>query len=97
MITPGTHTYSKYIRPEELVAFFHQYRSPSQPLDASGGTGQTWISRLYNGNPPRTEAETRGMVYLPWKGEWMLVPRGAVGAKLGEGCNYLFWARRPLE
>ncbi|TFY68223.1 hypothetical protein EVJ58_g1126 [Rhodofomes roseus] len=89
LVTPGTHTYAKYVRPEELTQFFGDYRSAPE--------SRPWISRLYGGVPTRTEAETRGIIYVPWKGEWTLVPRGAVGARWGEGCNYLFWVRRPLE
>lgn len=89
LVTPGTHTYSKFVRPEELTQFFCEHRSSPEE--------RPWISRLHGGIPARTEAETRGMIYVPWKGEWTLVPRGAVGASWGEGCNYLFWVRRPLE
>ncbi|KAH9933519.1 S-adenosyl-L-methionine-dependent methyltransferase [Fomitopsis serialis] len=89
LVTPGTHTYSKFVRPEELTQFFCEHRSSPEETP--------WISRLYGGLPTRTEAETRGMIYVPWKSEWALVPRGAVGASWGEGCNYLFWVRRPLE
>ncbi|CCM01818.1 uncharacterized protein FIBRA_03886 [Fibroporia radiculosa] len=89
LVSPGTHTYSKYINPNELIDYFHQYKGPEREVP--------WITRLVNGIPLRTEAETRGMVYLPWKGEWSLIPRHALGAKWAEGCNYLFWVRRPTE
>ena len=57
-----------------------------------------WISRLYSGVPARTEAEISGMIYLPWKGEWTLIPRGTPGASVwAEACNYLFWVRRPFD
>lgn len=96
LVTPGTHTYSKYINPDEVLEFFEEYQSPSSP--DSSAPGKPWISHLYNGLPSRTEAETRGMIYLPWKGEWVLVPRsGSGGTKWGEACNYIFWVRRPME
>ncbi|KAI0924729.1 hypothetical protein AcV7_007307 [Taiwanofungus camphoratus] len=96
LVTPGTHTYSKYINPDEVLGFFEEYQSPSSP--DSSAPGKPWISHLYNGLPSRTEAETRGMIYLPWKGEWVLVPRsGSGGTKWGEACNYIFWVRRPME
>lgn len=83
-VAPGTHTYSKYVNPHELEGFFRSYRSSP--------TGQNWIT----GNNPvsRTQSETRGMVYVPWNGEWVLSDRGA---KWAEGCNYLFWVRKPVE
>ncbi|KZT07263.1 ubiquinone biosynthesis O-methyltransferase [Laetiporus sulphureus 93-53] len=95
-VTPGTHTYSKFILPSELISYFHDYRSSTPSAGDSDTEGRRWISRLYNGVPARTEAETRGMIYLPWKGEWMLVSRSSFGPQL-EGCNYMFWVRRPRE
>lgn len=76
------------MRPDELIRFF------AEPM---GHDGRPWISRLYGDSPARTEAETRGMAFVPWRGEWTLVPRGVVGKQLGEECNYLFWVRKPLE
>ncbi|GJE91182.1 ubiquinone biosynthesis O-methyltransferase [Phanerochaete sordida] len=81
-VSRGTHTYAKFVDPAELVDFFRAYRPHGRPWIASAGA------------PARTEAETRGMVYVPWDGEWVLAPRGAAWA---EGCNYLFWVRRPRE
>lgn len=97
LVTPGTHTYAKYVRPDELLGFFQGFCCPSPGVLGDGGAGRPWISRLYNGAPARTEAETRGIVYVPWTGAWALVPRGSPGARWGEGCNYLLWVRRPLE
>ena len=94
LVTPGTHTYAKYINPDELVNFFTE--APITAEDAQ--PVRPCISRLYGGHPTRTEAEVRGMLYIPWKGEWMLVPRGAPGADMwAEACNYMFWVRRPFE
>ena len=83
LVEPGTHTYEKYVKPSELIDFF---RKPLRPGE------RPWISNVYNGTPPRSEAEVRGIAYLPWKGTWELAPRGAVGST---ECNYLFWARKP--
>lgn len=83
-VTPGTHTFSKYINPFELVDFF------AEPFST-----RPWISRTYDGLPTRKEAEVRGMIYVPWKGEWVLAPRGVDG--LTTQCNYLFWVRKPTE
>lgn len=86
LVARGTHTYSKFVRPEELETFFREYRSPS-------GDARPWITGP--GAPRRTEAEVRGMVYLPWEGGWLLASR--TWGKWAEGCNYLFWVRRPVE
>ncbi|KZT59029.1 ubiquinone biosynthesis O-methyltransferase [Calocera cornea HHB12733] len=79
LVAPGTHTYEKFIRPSELVSFF----------DHLG-----WITQTFDGRPSRHEAEVRGMMYVPWNGEWQLGPRGAGWS---EQCNYLFWARKPMR
>ncbi|KAG8908639.1 Hexaprenyldihydroxybenzoate methyltransferase, mitochondrial [Tulasnella sp. 403] len=80
MVSRGTHSYDKFIKPSELVAFFRKDLS--------------WISSVGEGvsNLPYSQAELRGMMYLPWAGEWILTPRGA---PLELDCNYLFWARKP--
>jgi len=91
-VTPGTHTFSKFVKPSELVSFFQNHPKP----DASPSS-PPWISRTYDhGLPARTEAEIRGMIYMPWKGEWVLMPRGLTSWGAAE-CNYLFWARKPKE
>ncbi|KAJ7603755.1 S-adenosyl-L-methionine-dependent methyltransferase [Mycena polygramma] len=80
-VARGTHTHAKFIRPEELTAFFRAYPNAESPwVDAGLGT------------PTRTQAEVRGLVYNPLGARWMLAPRGAWGAA---ECNYLFWVRKP--
>lgn len=78
LVSPGTHTHSKYVNPSELVDFFH--------------SDLRWISTLYDGQPPRVEAEYQGMGYIPWTGEWALMPRWAPASSYA---NYMFWARKP--
>lgn len=85
-VAPGTHTYAKYVNPSELEAFFRTYKSPSSRTQEPWITGRGPVSRL--------QAETRGLVYLPWKGDWILADRGS---KWAEGCNYVFWVRKPFE
>jgi len=96
LVTPGTHTHGKFIKPSELVEFFAKPFAASRAAESDLRPLQRrpWISRLYHGMPTRQEAEVRGMVYVPWKGEWVLAPRGAWGST---ECNYLFWARKPLD
>jgi 2-polyprenyl-6-hydroxyphenyl methylase/3-demethylubiquinone-9 3-methyltransferase len=95
LVTPGTHTHSKYVKPEELLDFFCKpMRQDHIPtiVQTEGEVSKPWISRLYNGAPTRREAEVRGIVYLPWAGRWELAPRGWNG--LTE-CNYMLWVRKP--
>ncbi|EIN05995.1 ubiquinone biosynthesis O-methyltransferase [Punctularia strigosozonata HHB-11173 SS5] len=97
LVTPGTHTHSKYINPEELVEYFQNYPSSDFPGERKG---RPWISRLYDGHPLRTEAEVRGIIYAPWKGEWILIPRSGSRGFSGWAttqCNYLFWVRKPVQ
>ncbi|KAJ6531793.1 S-adenosyl-L-methionine-dependent methyltransferase [Mycena capillaripes] len=80
-VSRGTHTHSKFIRPEELTAFFRTYPNAESP----------WVDAGL-GLPTRTQAEVRGLVYNPLGAQWILAPRGAWGAA---DCNYLFWVRKP--
>jgi len=75
-VTPGTHTYDKFINADEVLRFFREEMH--------------W----FQGNPGRLEAEVRGIIYLPWAGKWVLAPRGQWGTT---ECNYMFWARKPLQ
>jgi 2-polyprenyl-6-hydroxyphenyl methylase/3-demethylubiquinone-9 3-methyltransferase len=87
LVEPGTHTYSKFVNPEELVGFF------SKPLVPGA---RPWISRTYaHGLPTRVEAEVRGIVYLPWRGDWVLAPRATT--PWSTQANYLFWVRKPKD
>ncbi|KAF9240660.1 S-adenosyl-L-methionine-dependent methyltransferase [Melanogaster broomeanus] len=93
-VAVGTHTYSKFINPSELVSFFQNYSSPSPHPELPS---RPWISRTYShGLPTRTEAEVRGLLYVPWSGDWKLMPRSATQWGAAE-CNYLFWVRKPSE
>ena len=91
LVEPGTHTFSKFVKPSELEDFFREYRSPS-PTNTNT-LPRTWITTV-NGRPSRVEAETRGMLFLPWKGGWQLAPRFSSYA---EQANCCFWVRRPVD
>ncbi|KAJ7707706.1 S-adenosyl-L-methionine-dependent methyltransferase [Mycena rosella] len=80
-VATGTHTHSKYVRPEELTAFFRSYPNTEAPWVDAG-----------RGSPTRTQAEIRGLVYNPLSARWILAPRDAWGAA---ECNYIFWVRKP--
>lgn len=87
LVEPGTHTFSKFVNPEELIDFF------TKPLVPGA---RPWISRTYaHGLPTRIEAEVRGIVYLPWRGDWVLAPRETT--PWSTQANYLFWVRKPIE
>ncbi|KAK2462709.1 hypothetical protein APHAL10511_005227 [Amanita phalloides] len=88
-VTPGTHTYSKFIKPTELVDFFKQYHSHS--ASGNGELTRPWINPRLS-HPTRTEAEVRGLVYNPLQARWILAPRDSY---LATECNYLFWVRKP--
>lgn len=93
IVTPGTHTHSKFVNPSELVAFFQNYPS-SRPLPDSTHDShfRTWISPTLS-EPTRTEAEIRGLIYNPLRANWFLAPRTWTWG-VAE-CNYLFWVRKP--
>lgn len=79
MVSPGTHSYSKYVNASELLDFFR--------------TRVPWLPNApATIEPPSHLAELRGMVYNPLSGIWGLMPRGT---PLGLDCNYIFWLRRP--
>ncbi|KIY43442.1 ubiquinone biosynthesis O-methyltransferase [Fistulina hepatica ATCC 64428] len=81
-VAPGTHTYSKFIKPDELVDYFKNY---------TGGSLRSWINPVST-TPTRAEAEIRGMIFNPLNAVWTLGPRNATWASQ---CNYLFWVRKP--
>jgi 2-polyprenyl-6-hydroxyphenyl methylase/3-demethylubiquinone-9 3-methyltransferase len=105
-VTPGTHTYSKYIKPSELIEFFETYRSPTPGSPESSAeepatladhlrsSGRPWITRHSDSYLPRTQAEVRGLIYNPVFGNWILAPKDAWGTL---ECNYIFWVRKPRE
>ena len=87
LVTPGTHTYSKFVRPEELGRFVH----------SEMGGFNLW-ERNRDASDVRKDqvGETRGIVYDLLRGEWTLW-KGAEGTwmkGLGEGCNYMFSAKK---
>jgi polyprenyldihydroxybenzoate methyltransferase / 3-demethylubiquinol 3-O-methyltransferase len=95
MVTPGTHTFSKFVKPSELISFFQEYPKLDVSQASSALGSRPWITRTYShGLPTRTEAEIRGIIYVPWRGEWLLAPRELTSWGAVE-CNYLFWVRKP--
>ncbi|WVR04498.1 3-demethylubiquinone-9 3-O-methyltransferase [Kwoniella sp. DSM 27419] len=89
LVTPGTHTYRKFVKPEELRRFVH----------AEMGGFTTW-HRNENASDVRIDevGETRGIAYDPLKGVWRLWGgvEGSYIKELGEKCNYMYHARKRL-
>jgi len=83
LVSQGTHAYDKFVKPSELVAFF---RDELNWLPHPVPEGSSTL--------PLSQAELRGIMYLPWAGRWILTPRGA---PLELDCNYLFWIRKPFK
>lgn len=81
LVTPGTHTHSQYINPQELINFFKDDRK--------------WYAHGTE-MPQRMHYEVRGTAYLPWKASWVLAGAETAVPGTQE-CNYFFWARKPLS
>ena len=87
LVTPGTHTYSKFIKPEELRRF----------VFAEMGGHDVW-HRNTDASDIRTDevGSTQGIIYDPLAGGWALWngTEGNWSKGLGEGCNYMFHAKK---
>ncbi|WFD20617.1 hypothetical protein MCAP1_002866 [Malassezia caprae] len=75
VVTPGTHRHSQFINPAEMVTFFRELGwIPSE------GDVLTQRAVLPDGSlaapiPPRLQYETRGTMYVPILGRWVLAPQ----------------------
>jgi 2-polyprenyl-6-hydroxyphenyl methylase/3-demethylubiquinone-9 3-methyltransferase len=86
LVTPGTHTYSKYIRPEELRRY----------VGSDMGGDRVWVRPEGDDASPHEIGETRGIIYNPLGGEWRLWDgaQGTVQKKLGEIVNYMYHVKK---
>lgn len=100
----GSHTYSKFIRPEEIMTFFEDELNWPGPSSSSISASAAEVGNLGNHlgqeqKSLRYNMEVRGTTYLPWAGEWKLFPaddgKGVV-QDLAKSCNYFFGARKPV-
>lgn len=89
-VTKGTHTYSKYIKPDELLAFVRDHMGGSSVWE-SDGDGLVDGGREGGGV---AVGEVRGIVYNPLQGRWVLWPKGVPG---GDLCNYMFHIRKRRD
>jgi polyprenyldihydroxybenzoate methyltransferase/3-demethylubiquinol 3-O-methyltransferase len=98
-VSPGTHTYSKYVKPDELVAFFRDELGWADQKGSAHSQEGGEKHHLDNRFRPLNEAlEVRGVAYLPWKGTWELLGRhNETPFGASTWCNYFLGARRPLE
>lgn len=102
---PGSHTYDKFIRPDELITFFTEELGWPGPTSASlinnGSLSNSTDNHLGKERKSlRYDMEIRGTTYLPWTGEWQLfAPDDGKGViqNLAKSCNYFFGARKPLS
>jgi polyprenyldihydroxybenzoate methyltransferase/3-demethylubiquinol 3-O-methyltransferase len=88
-VTPGTHTYSKFIKPHELRSFIYTSMGGFDTWEKNQDASDVRIGQV---------GETRGIVYDPILGGWRLWSgvEGSLRKSLGEGCNYLFHARKRV-
>ena len=89
LVTPGTHTYSKFIKPAELLAFVRDDLGGSAVWE-SDGDGLVDGGREGGGV---SVGEVRGIVYDPLAGQWRLWKEGL---PFGDLCNYMFHIRKKL-
>ncbi|WWC67760.1 3-demethylubiquinone-9 3-O-methyltransferase [Kwoniella pini CBS 10737] len=89
LVTPGTHTYRKFVKPHELRRFVH----------SDMGGYNTW-HKNEDASDIRTDevGETRGIIYDPLAGKWKLWGgvEGTFWKDVGEGCNYMYHARKRI-
>ncbi|WWD20004.1 3-demethylubiquinone-9 3-O-methyltransferase [Kwoniella shandongensis] len=89
LVTPGTHTYRKFVKPSELRRYIY----------SSMGGFDTWYKNEDASDIREDEVgETRGIIYDPLKGAWKLWGgvEGSWWKEAGEGCNYMFHARKRV-
>ena len=89
-VTPGTHTYEKFIKPSELLAFVRDHMGGDKVWE-SDGDGLIDGGREGGGIGV---GEIRGIVYDPISGTWKLWKEGAPG---GTMCNYMFHMRKRVD
>lgn len=87
LVTPGTHTYSKYVRPEELKRYFAK---------EMGGVGVWERNEDASDVAEGQVGSTQGIMYDPLGGRWRLwpAPEGTLGKSMGEIVNYMFHAKK---
>ena len=87
LVTPGTHTYAKFVKPNELREFVYSDMGGYDVWEKNDDASDVRKDQV---------GETRGIIYDPLRGQWGLWSgvEGTWGKELGEKCNYLFHARK---
>lgn len=94
LVSKGTHSHEKYIKPIELANYFKDeikwFNHSDLAIDGGGFSSLIGSSPILN----RLEGQIRGIAYIPWQKKWVLFDEGTPASTL---CNYVFWARKPMN
>ncbi|TIC73611.1 tubulin gamma chain [Wallemia mellicola] len=94
LVSKGTHSHEKYIKPIELANYFKDeikwFSHSDSAIDGGGFSSLIGSSPILN----RLEGQIRGIAYVPWQKRWVLFDEGTPASTL---CNYVFWARKPMN
>ncbi|TIC25289.1 tubulin gamma chain [Wallemia mellicola] len=94
LVSKGTHSHEKYIKPIELANYFKDeikwFSHSDSAIDGGGFSSLIGSSPILN----RLEGQIRGIAYIPWQKRWVLFDEGTPASTL---CNYVFWARKPMN
>ncbi|WFD24290.1 hypothetical protein MEQU1_002989 [Malassezia equina] len=74
VVTPGTHRHSQYINPHEMVAFFRELGWIPTEQDVLAHRATLPDGSHVAPRPSRLQFETRGTMYVPMLGRWVLAP-----------------------
>ncbi|EIW66347.1 hypothetical protein TREMEDRAFT_45810 [Tremella mesenterica DSM 1558] len=93
LVSKGTHTWNKFIRPEELkrriinASFVHSDMGGHSIWQLNSDSSDIQTDQV---------GSTQGMVYNPLIGKWVLMQgvEGTFSKKWNQGCNYLFHAEK---
>ncbi|RXK35468.1 3-demethylubiquinone-9 3-O-methyltransferase [Tremella mesenterica] len=90
LVSKGTHTWNKFIRPEELKRFVHSDMGGHSIWQLNSDSSDIQTDQV---------GSTQGMLYNPLIGKWVLMQgvEGTFSKKWNQGCNYLFHARKRRE
>lgn len=101
LVSPRTHSWDKFIKPEEARDFICGEQGLCWYPARTGSTLSNAQPSLHDSaalpTPRRLQIETRGIAYDPIISDWRLLDRAGwlQASGLGEACNYLLWAKKP--
>ncbi|CAO1632292.1 unnamed protein product [Parajaminaea phylloscopi] len=103
LVSPGTHSWEKFIKPEEATEFICGEQGlgwyPTSSSSPSASPSPSLHDAAALPTPRRLQIESRGIAYDPLISDWRLLDRSGwlQSSGLGEACNYLLWARKPMQ